>query len=63
MQNLAHSGSFHSKENIAPSKSGIKQLEYTAFYCIHPETRTRLKRKRCPGFQGECLNQVERDML
>jgi hypothetical protein len=27
VQNLAHSASFHSKEKIAPSKSGIKHLE------------------------------------
>jgi hypothetical protein len=26
VQNLAHSASFHSKEKIAPSKSGIKQV-------------------------------------
>jgi hypothetical protein len=26
VQNLAHSASFHSKENNAPSKPGIKQL-------------------------------------
>ncbi|MFP6921511.1 hypothetical protein P0951_22255, partial [Xanthomonas hortorum pv. gardneri] len=27
MQNLAHRASFHSRENNAPSKPGIKQLE------------------------------------
>jgi hypothetical protein len=26
MENLAHSASFHSREKIAPSKSGIKHL-------------------------------------
>jgi hypothetical protein len=26
MKNLAHSASLHCEENIAPSKSGIKQL-------------------------------------
>src|SRR5688500_4627032 len=28
MQNLSHSASFHSREKIAPSKSGIKHLEF-----------------------------------
>jgi len=35
VENLAHSASFHSWENIAPSNPGIKHLEHVRFRLIH----------------------------
>jgi hypothetical protein len=50
VENLAHSASFHSKENNAPSKPGIKQLGAPRLLRGRPPlSRDRSPRVPCDG--------------